>query len=140
MQRSCFLLLYGCEPIQNGPTVLQIITNLLRGGPVVQPAGMTSSVPCRKLEFRPSRRHGASYKMANWLPRDRKLAQVAEHREGGREKGGWGVWGGGGGGGGGDREWRGDKFLEEDVVETRTEGDKPDFWSKWTTHNSLNKA
>ena len=40
---------------------------LLRSGPVVEPAGMTSSIPCRELEFGPSRHYGASYTMASGL-------------------------------------------------------------------------
>ena len=67
----------------------------LRSGPVVKPAGMTSSIPCRKPVFRPSRDCGTSYTMATWLLRDQKPAQVAERGEGGGE--------GGGGGGGGER-------------------------------------
>ena len=78
--------------------VLQIIMSLLRSGPMVLPAGMTSSVPCCELEFRSSRHRGASYTMAIWLPRDRKPAQVAERGEGGGE---------GGGGGGGETESEG---------------------------------
>ena len=34
-----------------GVMVLQIIMSLLHSGPMVQPPGMASSVPCRKLEF-----------------------------------------------------------------------------------------
>ena len=50
----------------------------LRSSPVVEPAGMTSSIPCRELEFGPSRHCGASYTMTTWPLRDRKTAQVAE--------------------------------------------------------------
>ena len=71
----------------------------LRSGPVVKPAGMTSSVPCHELMFVPSRHHGASNTMATWLLRDRKPAQVAERGEGGGEEKG--------GGGGGFVPWGG---------------------------------
>ena len=67
---------------------------------MVQPAGMTSLVPCLELEFGPSRHRGASYTMATWPLRDRKQAQVAERGEGGGE-------GLGGGGGGVEGGWRG---------------------------------
>ena len=109
---------------------------LLRSGPVVKPAGMTSSIPCRELEFGPSRHCGASYTMATWPLRYRKPAQVAEWGEGGGEE----VRGRG------DREWRGDSFLgvdEGDRAEGRGligGGNKLAFWSKLTTHISLNKT
>ena len=115
--------------------------SLLRSGPMVQLAGMTSSVPYHGLQFGPSRHRGANYIMATWLPRDRKPAQVAKWGEGGGE--------GGGGGEGRQRKWRGGQFPEEDEGETRrTEkgrgliggGDELDFWSRLTTHNSLNKT
>ena len=67
---------------------------------MVRPAGVTSSIPCRELEFGCSRHCGASYTMATWPLRDQKTAQVAERGEGGGEDGG----GGGGGGGGGRRQ------------------------------------
>ena len=118
----------------------------LRSGPVVEPAGMTSSVPCREPVFEPSRHHGASYTMATWLLRDRKPAQVADWGEGvGR--------GGGGGGGGG---WKTESEGEINSLTRMRErlegwrmgggggggliggGDKLDFWSRLTTHISLN--
>ena len=84
----------------------------LCSSPVVEPAGMTSSIPCRELEFGPSRHCGTSNTMATWPLRDRKTAQVAEWVEGGGERGGGGgdrEWrrGGGGGGGGGFVPWGG---------------------------------
>ena len=73
--------------------LLQIMTSLLRSGPVVQPVGMTSSVPCRKLEFGPSRYCGTSYTMATWLPRDRPrwLNAGREEETRGEGEGGRGV-------------------------------------------------
>ena len=50
----------------------------LCSSPVVEPAGMTSSVPYREPVFEPSRHRDASCTVATWLPRDRKLAQVAD--------------------------------------------------------------
>ena len=50
----------------------------LRSGPVVEPAGMTSSVPYCEPVFGPSRHRDASCTVATWLPRDRKQAQVAD--------------------------------------------------------------
>ena len=76
----------------------------LRSSPVVEPAGMRSSIPCRKLKFGPSRHCGASYTMATWPLRDRKAVQVAEQGEGGGEGEGWGE----------NREWRRDSFLGVD--------------------------
>ena len=109
----------------------------LRSSPVVEPAGI-SSVPCRELEFGPSRHCGASYTMAMWPLRDRKTAQVAEWGEGGGEEGGGETESEGGGGGGGS-------FLGVDGGD-RAEGrgligggDKLAFWSKLTTHISLTK-
>ena len=61
---------------------------------MVQLAGMTSSVSCRKLEFGPSRHRGTSYTQATWLPRDRKLPRwlnKGREEEKGREKGEAGV-------------------------------------------------
>ena len=43
---------------------------LLRSSTVVEPAGVTSSVPCRELEFGLSKHCGASYTMATWPLRD----------------------------------------------------------------------
>ena len=63
----------------------------LCSSPVVEPAGMTSSIPCHELEFKPSRHCGASYTMATWPPRDRKTAQVAEWGKGGGEERGGGI-------------------------------------------------
>ena len=57
---------------------------------MVEPAGVTSSIPCRELEFGCSRHCGASYTMATWPLRDQKTAQVAEQWEGGGEEGGGG--------------------------------------------------
>ena len=79
----------------------------LRSGPVVEPAGMTSSVPCREPVFGSSRHRDASCTVATWLPRDRKPAQVADWGEGVGRRGGRG-------GGMEDREWRGNKLFEED--------------------------
>ena len=71
---------------------------LLRSSPVVEPAGMTSSVPSREPVLGPSRHRDASCTVATWLPRDQKPAQVAEV-----EKGAWRGGGGGGVIGGGDK-------------------------------------
>ena len=78
--------------------------------------------------------------MAMWPLRDRKTAQVAE----------WGEGGGEGVGGGGGRQRvkgeGGDSFLgvdEGDRADGRGligGGDKLAFWSKLTTHISLNIA
>ena len=43
---------------------------LLRSSPVVEPAGMTSSVPCHEPVFGPSRHCGASCTVTTWLPKD----------------------------------------------------------------------
>ena len=108
---------------------------LLCSSPVAEPAGVTSSVPCREPEFGPSRHCGASYSMATWPLRDRKTAQVAEWGEGGGEEGE------------GETESEGgDSFLgvdEGDRAEGRGligGGNKLPFWSKLTTHISLNKT
>ena len=97
MQRNSLLSPWGCEPIQMvspakayGPSDYY---EPLRSGPVVHPAGMTTSAPCREPVFGPSRHRCASYTMATLLPRDQKPAQVAERGEGGGEEG----RGGGGG-------------------------------------------
>ena len=82
-------------------------------GPVVEPAGMTSSVPYHEPVFGPSRHSDASCTVATWLPRDRKPYQVADWGEG------VGSRGGGGGSGMEDREWRENKFFEEDQGETK---------------------
>ena len=106
----------------------------LRSGPVVEPAGMTSSIPCCQLKFGPSRHCGASYTMATWPLRDWKPAQVAEQGEGER---------------GGETESEGGIHSLGWMRETRqTEqgagiiggGDKLAFWSKLTTHNCLSKT
>ena len=69
----------------------------LHSGPMVQPADMTSSVPCcSELEFGLSRHRDASCTVATWLPRDRKPAQVAELWEGGWGEGAERRRGGGG--------------------------------------------
>ena len=65
----------------------------LRSSPVVEPAGMTSSIPCRELEFGPSRHCGASCTMAMW-PTESLPRWLNEGREEERR-----FWGGGGGGG-----------------------------------------
>ena len=117
----------------------------LRSSPVVKPAGMKSSIPCRELEFGPSRHCGTSYTMATWPLRDRKPVQVAE------QGGGGGVGGEverGGGGGGGDREWKGGGIRSLGRMRETREGGggliggghKLALWSKLTTHNSLSKT
>ena len=113
MQRGSFFSLYrGVNLLKTVPQArsydLPDHYQPLRGDHMVQPAGMMSSVPCREPVFGPSRHCGASYTMATWLLRYQKPAQVAD-------------WGEGVGRGRGveDREWRGNKFFEEDEGETR---------------------
>ena len=114
----------------------------LCGGRMVQPAGMMSSVPCREPVVGPSRHHGASCN-------DHLASKGPKASPGGwlRGVGGKQRRGGEGGGRMEDREWRGYQFLEEEEegdtrrVEAGTGGgDKLDFWSRLTTHNSPYKT
>ena len=107
MQRSSFLSPQGFEPIQNG-AALQIFPSLLHRGPVVQPAGITSSVLYREQKFGPFRHRDASYTVNTWPIGNRNRPRwLNKGREEEKERLGR------------TREQRKDKFFEEDEGETR---------------------
>ena len=107
----------------------------LHSGPVVESAGMTSSVPLPRAGIPTFQTLWCQLHSGHLASKGLKASP-----------GGWMRGGRGWGRGVRLRKWRGDKFFEEDEGTIRwmeggegvdRGGDKLDFWSRLTTHNSL---